>query len=72
MECELTHVRQWVEWLGRDGWEYLADGHARWDARCQGGAWYYRGDRVAALAKLAEYKQEQEARARGYYSRPWV
>jgi hypothetical protein len=53
-------------------WIYLAYGHDVSDSRCQGGAWYYQGNKELALAQLAEYKVEQAKRANDYYSQPWV
>lgn len=69
---ELRHVLQWAPWLDQQGFRYLVDGHDRSDSRCQGGAWYYRGDREAAMVQVAEWKKEQAARAAAYYAQPWV
>ena len=53
-------------------WKYLEFGHDANDSRCQGGAWYYKGNKELALLKLAEVKVEQAKRANKYYSQLWV
>ena len=53
-------------------WIYLEYGHATGDSRCQGGAWYYKGDKEAALIKLKECKKLQSEAANAYYNQPWV
>ena len=68
----LRHVAMWAPWLDKQGFEFLCDGHHPSDSRCQGGAWYFRGDRDAALARVAQYNREQAARAAAYYAQPWV
>lgn len=72
VEFELRHVSQWAPWIAQQGWSYLVDGHDRCDSRCQGGAWYYRGDRDAAMRQVEVFKREQAARAAAYYAQPWV
>jgi hypothetical protein len=51
-------------------WIYLEFGHS--DARCTGGAWWYKGNRDAALAALELRKVEQRKAADAYYALPWV
>ena len=53
-----------------EGWTYIEFGHN--DARCTGGAWWYKGDKKAALAELEIRKAAQRKAADDYYARPWV
>lgn len=53
-----------------EGWTYIEFGHN--DARCTGGAWYYKGDKQLALVELAKRKKQQQKEADEYYARPWV
>ncbi len=53
-----------------EGWTFLEDGHN--DARCTGGAWYFKGNKELALAELAKRKVEQKKAADAYYASPWV
>jgi len=53
-----------------EGWTYIEFGSA--DARCTGGAWWYKGDKALALAELALRKQAQRKAADDYYARPWI
>lgn len=53
-----------------EGWIYIEFGHN--DARCTGGAWYYKGDKASALAELAIRKAAQSKAADAYYAQPWV
>jgi len=62
----------WQPWIDQQGWLYLTDGHDVSDSKCQGGSWYYKGNKQAALGKLEEYKKIQAERSERYYSQPWV
>ena len=52
------------------GWTHIESGHN--DARCTGGAWYFKGDKELALKELAVRKERQRKAADDYYARPWV
>jgi len=53
-----------------EGWTYIEFGHN--DSRCTGGAWYYKGDKEAALSELAIRKAKQNKAANAYYNQQWV
>jgi hypothetical protein len=56
--------------LHGNDWIFLESGSA--DSRGTGGAWYYKGDREAALVELAKRKAYWAKAQNAYYSQQWV